>query len=192
METTARLAEGLAKRRRFTVEEYHKMGEVGILGEDERVELSEGEVVEMNPIGWRHVEAVDALNGLLSGWSAGRHRVSVQNPVVLHEGVEHQPDLMLLRSSSERMGRLPTAADVLLVVEVADTSLRYDREVKLPLYARVGIAETWVVDLQGEAIERHNDPSEGGYRRMERVGRGRTLVSEVLSDLVLHAGAVLG
>jgi Uma2 family endonuclease len=94
--------------------------------------------------------------------------------------------------ASGSAGSLPGPEDVLLVIEVSDTTLGYDRSVKLPLYARAGIREAWIVDLQGEAVERHNDHSEDGYRRMERAGRGRTLASEVLPNLTLEANAVLG
>lgn len=178
-------------RRRFTAHEYHRMGEAGIFREGERVELIEGEIVEMNPIGARHVRCVNELT-----WSLARRagdeevRISVQNPVRLDGGLEPQPDLAVIRAR-DYGGALPGPGDVLLLVEVSDTTLSYDRNTKLPLYARAGIEESWIVDLAGGAIERHNEPAEDGYRRMERVGRGHQLASEALPNLVLHADAVL-
>lgn len=130
-------------------------------------------------------------------WLLGRRigdeglRVSVQNPVKLNCGLEPQPDLTVVRAR-DYGDSLPEPEDVLLVIEVPDTTLRYDRNVKLPLYARAGIAESWIVDLPNEAIERHNDPSENGYRRMERVSRGRSLASEALSEFALLSDAALG
>lgn len=177
-------------RRRFTVEEYHRMGEAGIFGEDERVELIEGEVVEMDPIGTRHVMCVMQLTRLLAPLIGDQVLVGVQNPININGGLEPQPDLAAIRTRDYR-DSLPGPEDVLLLTEVSDTTLSYDRDTKLPLYARAGIAESWIVDLAGGAIERHNDPAEDGYRRTERAGRGRELASEALPGLVLHADAVL-
>lgn len=127
-------------RHRFTVEEYHKMGETGIFHEDDRVELVEGEIVEMTPIGWRHAETVNTLNDLLADLKGTTgYTISVQNPIVLGIRDELQPDLALLRADRDRT-RLPRSGDVLLIVEVSDITLRYDRETKLPLYAGAGCA----------------------------------------------------
>jgi Uma2 family endonuclease len=177
-------------RRRFTVEEYHRMGEAGILREDERVELIEGELVEMNPIGSRHAACVRVLTRLLGRSLGDELLLDVQNPVRLNGGLEPQPDLAVVRAHDYRES-LPGPEDILLLIEVSDTTLSYDRDVKLPLYGRAGIAESWIVDLLNQAIERHNDRSEEGYRRMEWVGRGRWLASEALSNLILHTDAVL-
>jgi Uma2 family endonuclease len=187
VETKTRLPD----RRRFTVEEYHRMGEAGVLGENERLELIEGEIVEMAPIGDRHVESVMQLTRLLAPLLGEQVLIGIQNPLRLGESGEPQPDLVVLKDRGGRKG-VPGPEDVLLLIEVSDTTVAYDREVKLPLYARAGIAESWLVDLPGEAIERHNDPSGNGYRRTERVGRGRSLASEVLPNLVLPADTVLG
>ena len=164
-------------RRRFGVAEYHRMAEAGILGEDDRVELVEGEVVEMSPVGGPHIGAVMALNHLLVAAAAGRARVSVQSPVRLGDRSEPQPDLAVLRPRADRYrgGEPPTAADVLLLVEVADSSLRYDRGVKLPLYARHGVPEVGVVDLAAGAVELHRGPLAGRYASAEREGPGAEL-----------------
>jgi Uma2 family endonuclease len=191
VQTTRTQEEKELRRRRFTVHEYHRMAEAGIFGEDERVELIEGEVVEMNPIGSRHAMCVIRLTRLLVPLAGEDAFVSPQNPVRLGEYEEPQPDLALLRARDYE-DSLPGPEDVLLLIEVSDTTLRRDREVKLPRYARAGIPEGWILDLTGEAIERHNDPSEGGYRRTERARRGETLASEIMPDLILRVDAVLG
>jgi Uma2 family endonuclease len=180
------------RRRRFTVEEFHSMGEAGILREGERVELIEGEIVKMNPFGGRHIRCVNELNWLLGQQIRDEGiRVSVQNPVRLNGGLEPQPDLAVIRAG-DYADSPPGPEDVLLVIEVSDTTLGYDRNVKLPLYARAGIGEAWIVDLPNNGVERHNDPSEEGYRRMERASRGRSLASEALPNLFLRTDAVLG
>ncbi len=189
---TTKTQEEISRRRRFTVEEYHKMAESGILHEDDRVELIDGEIVQMNPIGSRHAMSVIRLTQLLVPLAGEEAFVSPQNPVRLGEYGEPQPDLALIRARDYARS-LPSPEDVLLLIEVSDTTLRYDREVKLPLYARSGIPEIWIVDLAGETIERHNEPSEaGGYRRTERSRRGEMLGSEALPGLTLPVDAVLG
>jgi Uma2 family endonuclease len=119
-------------RHRFTVEEYHKMAEAGVFSEDDRVELIKGEVVEMTPIGWRHARCVSNVNMLLARFAGHRYVVSVQNPITVDEHDEPQPDLALLGELPTE--RLPGPEEILLVVEVSDTTLSYDRNVKLPIY----------------------------------------------------------
>jgi Uma2 family endonuclease len=179
------------RRRRFTAEEYHLMGEAGIFGEGERVELIEGEVVQMNPIGSRHAACVRILTRLLGRSLDDEFFLDVQNPVKINGGLEPQPDLMVVRARDYK-DSLPGPEDVLLLIEVSDTTLSYDRNVKLPLYAKAGIRESWIVDLAGESIERHNDPSQTGYGRMQRVGPEKTLASEAFSDLILNTDSLIG
>ncbi len=167
------------------------MGEAGILREDERVELIEGDIVQMTPIGSRHAACVRVLTRLLGGSLGDDLLLDVQNPVRLDDGMEPQPDLAVVWSRDYRES-LPGPEDVLLAIEVSDTTLAYDRNVKLPPYARAGIREAWIVDLPNQTVERYNDPSEEGYRRMERAGRGRSLTSEILPNLTLQTDAVLG
>ena len=181
------------KKRRFGVGEYHRMAEAGIFGEDDRVELADGEIVEMTPIGWRHVRAVTILTGLLAGALPGYY-VSVQNPVVLGERDERQPDLALVQAEALE-GSLPGASDVALVVEVAETSLSYDRDVKVPLYAQAGVPETWVVDLAAGAIEAYASPeaSPGGrYVDSRTFGREQELRSFTVADLRFAVRDVVG
>jgi Uma2 family endonuclease len=178
-------------RRRFTVRDYHQMAEVRILSEDDRVELIDGEIVEKLPVGGRHVACVNRLNRLLGQHTGGDVFISVQNPVQLGEDQEPEPDVAVIRVR-EYGSELPNAGDVLLLIEVSDTSLGYDRARKLPLYARAGVPEAWLVDLQGESIERHTNPVEGAYRVTVRVGRGEEIASLAIPGLVLKADDALG
>jgi Uma2 family endonuclease len=178
-------------RWRFTVHDYHRMGEAGILHEDDRVELIEGELVEMAAIGTRHFSCVNRLNRLLVMSVGDEAIVSVQNPVRLNEFTEPQPDLTVIRPRDYRVS-LPEPEDVLLLMEVSDTTLAYDRGVKLPLYARAGIREVWIVNLPAETIERYTDPSGDGYQRTERARRSKTIESVTLPELSFRVDEVLG
>jgi Uma2 family endonuclease len=154
------------ERHKFTADEYHRMGEAGIFTEDDRVELIEGDIIQMAPVGDPHVNAVDRLNEVFVIAVAGKARVSVQNPVRLSPRSEPQPDLLILRRES--FGRAGLPEDVLVLVEVSDTTLRYDRDVKLPLYARHAVPHVLNVDITGEAVVHFSEPDADGYRRSER------------------------
>jgi Uma2 family endonuclease len=176
---------------RFTVWDYHRMAEVGILMEDDPVELIDGEIVKMPAIGARHINCVNRLTQLLVRRLGDDVVVSIQNPVRLDEYHEPQPDATMIRAR-EYGDDLPAPRDVLLLIEVADTSLGYDRGRKLPLYARFEIPEYWLVDLQGEEIERHTSPVEDTYGVTVRVRRGQEIESLTLPELVLKVDEVLG
>jgi Uma2 family endonuclease len=179
--------EVLTARRKFTREEYHRMGAVGILKPTDRVELIRGEIVEMSPAGRRHRAFVDNLNGLLSPRLAGRAIVSVQNPVVLSDDTEPQPDLQILRRRPiPYKEREAFAEDTLMLIEVAETSLRYDRSTKLRLYAEAGIPEYWIVDCAAEAVEIYRSPLAAGYQDVVRVtDAGATLSPQAFPDVTL-------
>jgi Uma2 family endonuclease len=179
-------------RRRFTVHDFHKMAEAGILHEDDRVELIEGEIVEMAAIGSRHFTCVNKLNHLLvRGVGDGEAIVSVQNPVRLDERNEPQPDLAVIRERDYKRS-LPGPEDVLFLIEVSDTTLAYDRNVKLPLYAKAGIPEVWIANLANETIEHHTEPSATGYRRVRHSGRGGTIKPEALPELSIPVNDIFG
>jgi Uma2 family endonuclease len=171
-------------RRRFTVAEYYRMAEAGILGEDDRVELIEGEIIQMSPVGTRHVAFVITLNNLLAVRLAGHAFISPQNPVQLSDDTEPQPDLTVLRPQPYKAHKID-AHDVMLLIEVADTSLRYDRTTKLRLYARAGIPEYWIVDCTTESVEVYRDPTPGGYRGVARVSGTATLTPQAFPDVTL-------
>jgi Uma2 family endonuclease len=181
----------LATRRGFTATEYHQMAEAGILTEDDRIELIAGEIVEMSAIGALHVNCVNALDDILHRLVGRDMTVSVQNPIRLQFDTEPEPDIAIVTASSDRR-RVLTPKDMLLLIEVADSSLEYDRGTKLPLYARSGIAEAWIVDLDGQTIERHTEPQGGAYLRVVSAQRGDTIASTTLPAVALDVNAVLG
>jgi Uma2 family endonuclease len=180
------------QRRLFTVEEYHRMAEAGILSEDDRVELIEGELVTMSPIGSRHAACVARLTALLFPVE-GRGILWVQNPIRLGARSEPQPDVTLLRYRPDFYASAhPGPEDVLLVVEVAETSADADRSLKIPLYARCGIPEAWLVDLLEERIEIYRHPTPQGYRSLHIAHRGETVSPTALPDLELSVDEILG
>jgi Uma2 family endonuclease len=171
-------------RRLFTVEEYHRMAEAGILGTDERVELIEGEIVHMAPIGPRHIGCVINATRLFITRLGDRAVVSPQNPVVMPPRSEPQPDLLLLRPRDVSYSReLPRSEDVLLAVEVADTTARFDRVVKARLYARAGIAEFWLCVAMNGAVEVYRGPGANGYASVTMHGPDQAVSSLAFPDV---------
>jgi Uma2 family endonuclease len=146
----------------------------GLLDETDRVELIEGELIDMAPIGSRHANLVDVLAQLLVRRLPPGCRVRVQNPIRLGELSELQPDIAVVRDRSYAAAH-PEASDLLLVIEVADTTLEFDRDVKLPLYARHGVPECWLIDVAARQLKIHREPVEGEYRRIHRPTLGETL-----------------
>ena len=171
MSTPVRLLKGP-----FTVDHYHRLAEMGILGEDDRVELIDGEIVTMTPIGPRHASCVRRLVAMLSPLVGSSAIVDVQNPLRLGEHGEPQPDVVLLKPRPDYYRQShPGPGDVLLVVEVADTSAEHDRVVKVPAYARAGIAEFWLIDLSGGLVEVYRRPAGGEYAEHVALGAGGRL-----------------
>jgi Uma2 family endonuclease len=178
-------------RHRLTVADYHRLGHAGILGNDDRVELLEGQLVDMAPIGPRHALAVDALTELLVHAVAGRAHVRVQNPVTLDSGSEPQPDLTLVRRPWSGYPRShPGPADILLLIEVADTSLDLDLGAKRAIYARAGIAEFWIVDLTTDTVLVHRDADGEGYRSVTRARPPAVLDVRALPGVAIPSGAI--
>ena len=182
-----------ARRRPFTVSEYYRMAEAAILTEEDRVELIAGQIVAMSPIGSRHAACVDRLNGLLHRQPGSAFIVRVQSPIALDAYSEPEPDLVLLRPRTDFYADAhPAASDVLLAIEVADTSIDYDREVKLPLYAHAGLPEVWLIDLQKGCIEVYARPQGGAYQQRVEVTADATLTSPTIPQLALAAADLLG
>lgn len=176
----------LAKRL-ISVAEYERMGEVGILNPADRLELLEGEIYEMSPIGSPHAACVNYLSQLLVNFAAGELIVSTQNPVRLNDFSEPQPDVALVRWRDDFYRRShPTPADVLLVIEVADSTVETDRSVKLPLYAGAGVPEVWIVNLPGEAVEIYAGPQGTTYQATRSHGRGEVARSHTVADLSVN------
>lgn len=181
-------------RRLFTTAEYHAMGDSGILSEDDRVELIEGEIWQMSPIGPPHASHVARLDYVLQRrLKEGQAIVGVQAPIHLDDFSEPQPDLALLRFRQNfYASALPTPQDTLLVIEVSDTTVRHDRQVKMNLYARHGLPEAWLVDLPSSVIEVYRDPSPQGYREVLTLRRGDRISPLAFPDLMIEVDAILG
>jgi Uma2 family endonuclease len=179
-------------RRLFTREEYHRMGEVGILKPTDRVELIKGEIVEMSPVGKRHRAFVDNLGQLLIVRLAGRARVSVQGPIALSDDTEPEPDVAVYRHRTPPYKeREAYWDDAIMLIEVAESSLRYDRSTKLRLYADAGIPEYWIVDCAAEAVETHRSPDAGRYRDVSRVvGATATVTLQAFPDVALSLAEI--
>ena len=171
-------------RVKLTVDRYEKMGEAGIFGDDHRIELIEGELVEMAPIGGPHLGVVNALTALLTVAVGRRGVVSVQNPVGLLPYSEPQPDLVVLKPGfAGRNVKVPRADDALLVIEVADTTLHYDRNVKVKIYARAGIPEVWLVDVNAGRVEVFREPSAEGYAKQQVAEATESVTMLALPDV---------
>ncbi len=179
-----------APRRLLTVDEYHQMGEAGILTEDDRVELIEGELVAMAPIGSEHIAATNSLNRLLVLAVGDRGIVSVGNPVRLNRHSEPQPDFSVLKPRDDYRKTLPRPEDTLLAVEVANTSLDYDRKVKLALYARSGIPEVWIVNLAANEVEVYRSPVADNYTVVARAGLAATLTIAAIPDVSIPVARI--
>jgi Uma2 family endonuclease len=180
-------------RHAFTVAEYYRMAEAGVLPPGRRTELIDGDVIEMSPIGTKHAACVTRLQRTLSSRLGTRADVRVQQPVRLTDASEPEPDVALVaRRGDDYEAGHPTPADVLLVVEVSDTTLAFDRAVKAPLYAQAGIVEYWLVDLANRLVEVHRSPSADGYREVIRAVAGDTLSPSVLPDVRIAVDEVFG
>jgi Uma2 family endonuclease len=177
----------------FNVGDYYRMAEAGLFSENDRVELIEGEVIKMSPIGSRHAGCVDRLNSILGRKLGHAAIIRVQGPIRLNDFSEPEPDIALLRPRDDFYSKShPTAADVLLVIEVAETSVEYDRSVKMPLYAQAGIPEAWLVNLPKDIIEMYTQPKDGKYQKVQRLKRGKSLASPTITDPSLSVDEILG
>lgn len=180
-------------RWQFTVADFARMVETGILAEDDRVELIDGEVRAMSPIGPRHVALVNRLNALLNRHLADRAIISIQNPIQLTDYTEPQPDIAVLRLQEDFYAQaLPLPADVLLVVEVAETSLEYDRDEKIPHYAQMQIPEVWLINVKQATVTQYTQPDGTRYRCEQTLGRGQILSTDILGTLHLVIDGLFG
>jgi Uma2 family endonuclease len=180
-----------ASRHRLTRQDFYRLGDAGILKHDDRVELLEGQLIDMPPISPRCANAVSRLNELLVLAFVGRAVVRCRSPIVLDDSSEPLPDFALLRRHwRESSHDHPTVGDVFLVVEIADSSLNFDRAVKLPLYARAGIPEVWIVDLTTDTVHVHRNPSGLGYGSVTQVGSPGQLDVEALAGVTIQVSAI--
>jgi Uma2 family endonuclease len=177
----------------ITIDEYHHMIERGVLDEDDHVELIEGEIVSMPPIGPEHGGCVNALTRLFIRALGDRTVVAVQNSILLPNNSEPEPDISVLKPRDDMYRRsLPTPDAILLLIEVAYSSLDKDRYAKIPVYARAGISEVWLVNLAEEVIETYSDPANGRYEKAVRVGRGENISPVSIPDVAFSVDAILG
>jgi Uma2 family endonuclease len=180
-------------KRLISIDDYHRMAADGLFSEDDRVELIEGEIVEMTPVGDLHCGGVRRLDDLFTTALGRRVLVDKQNPVKLGDWSEPEPDLALLaRRDDYYASGTPTPDDVFLIVEVADSSAGYDRRVKAPLYAREGIREYWLLDLPAGLLEVHRRPGLDGYREIRRLRRGESVAAEAFPDVLFSVSDLLG
>lgn len=169
------------------------MGEAGVFAEDDRVELLDGEIVQMSPIGIPHSSSVDRLNAFFSRRLGRRAIIRVQGPIILDRWSEPQPDLSVLAPRTDFYGHAqPRPRDVLLAIEVMDSSRGYDRTLKLPLYARAELREVWLVDLKAEVIERYRKPALRGYRERAEFHRGSILTPLAFPRVRFRVNEILG
>jgi len=180
-------------RKLFTVDEYYRMAETGILKPQDRVELIEGEIIQMSPIGNRHAGCVNRATDLLTLMFRGKAVVTVQNPVRLNKYNEPQPDLILAKARADYYAsKHPTPDDVFLVIEVADTTLQFDRNVKVPIYAKLGIPEVWIADIKNGSILVFRNPTGGQYETTLTFTRGDALYVSGFPDLIFKVEDLLG
>ena len=180
-------------RRFFTVDEYHRLGAAGVFSRNEHVELIDGEILKKTPITSRHAASVNRTAKLFNDLLGDRIIVSVQDPIVLNDYSEPEPDIALLKPRDDFYAQaLPATADVLLIIEVADTSLDYDRDIKLPAYSRSGVPEVWLADISAETVTAHSEPANGVYRTVRSYRRGDSITPLHFPDLSVAVTSILG
>ncbi len=180
-------------RHKLDVDAYYRMAEAGIFGPEDRVELIDGEIIDMPPIGLDHAATVDELNEKLVLACTGKAIVSVQNPVSVDRLNEPQPDFVVSRLRADRYRtKRAGPADVLLLVGVSDSSLRFDRTIKLPLYARAGFAEVWIVDVQRRVVEVHRKPGDGGFAEMATYAPEDSVVLAAAPEITIKLAGLFG
>ncbi|MEG3898046.1 MULTISPECIES: Uma2 family endonuclease [unclassified Microcoleus] len=181
------------QRRLFTVQEYHLMNKAGILGEDDRVELIEGEIIQMAAIGTRHASCVKRLLRQFNIIPDEQAIIGVQDPIQLTERTEPQPDFVLLQHRADYYDTAhPMPSQVLLLIEVSDSTVDYDRHIKVPIYARSLIQEVWLVDLVENCLEVYRQPGANGYSLMLKFWRGQQVAPLAFPDLEVSVDFILG
>lgn len=179
--------------RKFNILQYHQMNQSSILTEDDRVELINGEIIEMSPIGTKHTSCVRRLISLLSKLLAELAIIDVQNPITLNNLSEPQPDITLLKPRADFYENShPQPQDIFLLIEVADSSIEYDREVKIPLYANSGISEVWLVDINEQIIIVYRYPNENNYNQITTFRRGEKISIQAFPEVALVVDEILG
>ena len=180
-------------KRRFTVEDYHKMAEIGVFKIDEKNELINGEIIQMSPIGKRHAACVNRCNRLFYQKLGDRILISVQNPILLNSLSEPQPDLTLLKPREDFYAiELPQPPDIFLLMEVADTTIDFDLSVKIPQYCQSGIQEVWLVDLNQNCIRMYRTPTPNGYQLIQLFEAEQMLILGAFPEVQINVKEILG
>ena len=178
-------------RHQFAVKQFHQMAESGILSENDRLELIRGEMIDMSPIGRRHAGCVNRLVNLLIQLLGKQIVLAPQNPVELDETSEPQPDIALLKPRPDfYRNSHPQPEDIFLLIEVADTTVKYDREVKIPLYAEVNIPEVWLLDVNQEVVEVYRNPLQGVYQDVQKLVKNQILSTLAFPDVHINVSEV--
>jgi Uma2 family endonuclease len=181
------IATNLNVKFKFTTQQYHLMHEAGVFKDGDRLELINGEIKTMSPIGRKHVACIIRLDKLIQKKLGDRVMVSTQNSIRLDDNSQPQPDLAILKPRDDFYeSGLPTPSDILLIIEVADSSIDYDREVKAPLYSVAGIPEMWLFDVNKKAIEGYSQPSPLGYKQIHRYDEGDMLSMLTFPDVTFN------
>lgn len=179
--------------RLFTVKEYDQMIAAGVFHEDDRLELLGGNIVQMSPIGIPHAACVNRLNQILTINLISKAIISVQNPIHLDQQSEPEPDIAVLQPRADFYADgHPEPEDIFLLVEVADSSLDYDREIKIPRYAQAGIPEVWLVDVENGSLTIYRQPTANGYTFQQIMRGGDSLALRAFPDVMVTAVDILG
>jgi Uma2 family endonuclease len=183
----------LPKRKIFTVQDYHKMIDAGVFAGNSNYELIEGEIVKKVTQGDLHIGSINRLTRIFSRSCGDDVILSVQNAVIINNISEPEPDVALLKFRKDfyASGKA-TAADVLLLIEVSDTTVKYDRDVKIPLYARAGVSEVWLVNLPRQILEVYTQPVKGKYKLVKKIGKKETVSPALLSEIKIKVAEILG
>ena len=181
----------LATTYKFTAEDFYRLYENGLFDSKDRIELLNGDIIIMHPVGWRHANAITNLNSDLAEQARRRFKISPQNPVELERYSAPQPDLALVPWSRGNSKRHPTPEEVFLIIEVADTSLRYDREEKLRAYASTGIREFWLLNLQDDLLEIYRQPEGPAYREQLTIPADGTASPLAFPDVTIALADIL-
>ncbi|MFN4814309.1 MAG: Uma2 family endonuclease [Pseudanabaena sp.] len=189
--TTTKLTVSTPTKYRLSVEQYYKMAEVGILGIEQRTELIEGEIIEMSAIGTKHAICVSNLAELLTVQTIQIAHVRQQNPIHLSDRSEPQPDIVLVKRPSSRYADChPQPEDIFLLIEVSDSTLKYDREVKLPLYVKAGIAEVWIVNIEEQVFEVYSSLNQDRYEQVKIYGKGEVVSMSMFENIVISVNEI--
>ena len=179
--------------KRFNVEEFRKMTEVGILPEESGWEVIDGYLIDKMSIGSKHASTVKRLNRIFTNLVGNEAIISIQDPIRVDEYNEPEPDVALLKSRKDFYAEShPTPQDVLLLIEVSDSTVEFDREIKKTLYAKAEVAEFWLVNLKENTVECYSSPKNGNYRLAKILEKGKTIKSETIEKLTLQVEEILG